>query len=999
MSVKRIAPEKFFQGGLVMKVIGNVLVAFYACIFASTGTAQGLAPAPRIISFDIRAQGMVDALNDWAQQTGMQLIFPNDEAADQLRAPEVKGKFTAQAALEKLIAGSPLTYTFINPKMVAVKQGTKVAIRPTVDVGALKSAGLDVLMASLDETVEVTGSRLLMPRSDLRANPYVETPVPVTVFNREKIESLGVSSISDMLKFLPQQPVQRDQYPLTTGSQQADLRGLGVDMTLVLLNGRRMFATANALDWNTFDLNTIPVTAVERVEVLSDSASAIYGADAVGGVVNVITKKNVSHPTLDLHYGGASGGADERRAALSYGLSEGRLRATLLLDYFDRGFLLGAARDRLNNQDFRRFGGDDWRSAQANPGNITSRTAANLPGLPSRTAAVPSGSTGVGLTPADFLETAGQQNLVSLGKYRTLIPKVRRRNVWASIDFDLTSHANVFGDFLVSDRDSDFQMEPAVLAGVTVGAANPFNPFRATGTAVSVDFLMTGMGPRWSFYEATLYRGLAGIRGTAGRWDWEMTMLRSDEVGTGARYNRVDTARVRAALASSDPALALNPFQDGPGGSPELLASLRDDYVYRQELAAKQVAGVIRGKLVAVPAGDVEAVVGGEWLQSDTQIHEDYSIDQGREVTAFFAELRIPVIAAAMEVFAARSLTVTLAARHDHYSDFGNTLNPQYGLVWKPVDSLMLRASYSMSFRAPSMFELYAPRQTLHGVQIEDPLRNNLSSPVTFVTGGNEELQPTEGDSFSIGFAFAPVSFERFRFSGSYWRIRLDDRVRLLDYGLMALYSEQFPGRIIRAEPTPSDIAAGLPGVITYIDISRVNFGSIETDGTDVAASYSIDTLAGKFVPSVSATWVNHFAEVNVPGLPPVDRVGLASLSGSIPRWRAAATMLWQHSEFAISATARFMSSYQDTDVNSGRAIGRTLAAQTLLDLQASVDVGRRWGERSAWLSGMKFVAGVSNVFDKEPEFSEMGTEYGSDAQQSDFRQRFVYARLSMRFQ
>ena len=168
--------------------------------------------------------------------------------------------------------------------------------------------------------------------------------------------------------------------------------------------------TAANAAFNAFDLNMIPIAAVERVEVLSDAASAVYGADAVGGVVNLILKRELERVEADVRYGAASGGAEERRASLSGGFGTERVNASLVLDYFDREFLLGAERERWRDQDYGRFGGTDSRSANANPGNITSRTGANLPGLSSTWAAVPVGSTGIGLTPADFEATAGQRN-------------------------------------------------------------------------------------------------------------------------------------------------------------------------------------------------------------------------------------------------------------------------------------------------------------------------------------------------------------------------------------------------------------------------------------------------------------------------------------------------------------------------------------------------------------------------------------------------------------
>jgi iron complex outermembrane receptor protein len=157
---------------------------------------------------------------------------------------------------------------------------------------------------------------------------------------------------------------------------------LGKGATLVLIDGRRTITSAFLGAQGGFDLNSIPLAAVDRIEVLSDSASAIYGADAVGGVVNVILKKNIESPSASFYYGGADGGADETRASLAAGLSGDRFRVSATLDYLYRDFLMGSQRDRSANADFRRFGATDFRVATADPGNILSATAANLPGCP-----------------------------------------------------------------------------------------------------------------------------------------------------------------------------------------------------------------------------------------------------------------------------------------------------------------------------------------------------------------------------------------------------------------------------------------------------------------------------------------------------------------------------------------------------------------------------------------------------------------------------------------
>jgi iron complex outermembrane recepter protein len=837
----------------------------------------------------------------------------------------------------------------------------------------------------------VTGSRLRYSLQDIRANGFVDTPAPVTVFNRQRIDQLGASSVGQILSYAPQQPFRRFEGSTISGAEITQLRGLGFDSTLILVNGRRTIPSANTVSVNTFDLNTIPLAAVERVEILSDSASAVYGADAVGGVINVILKKDVPRPMIDVHYGAADGGAEERRISLSGGYSTDRLHTLLVLDYFDRGLLLGSDRERWADQDYRRFGSADRRTTATRPGNITSLTMDNLPGLPSRFAAVPAGRQGQ-LTQADFLATAGQQNKDSLLKYSAIVPQTNRRSAAGFADFDITSAVNVFAELLYANRRNTFQYDPLVLDDVVVPATNYYNPF---GVDVSVDYVLAGLGPTQPRNDSELIRAIAGLRGAVGKWDWELSALNTDEDSELWFQNRADPIKVFAALAQSDPARALNVFEDGPGGSPEFLASLLSDrQIFRSSSTGTQGLAVIRGQLGMLPAGAIETVLGGEWLDSDIVFKDDFTfVEHGRSASAAFAELRVPIVNSAMQIPAVDGLSLTLAARNDHYSDFGDSFNPQFGLVWRPNSSLLLRASYGTAFRAPSLYELHAPRQEYLNVQILDPVRGNEPASVRFITGGNPELEATEADSFTAGLVLTPESLRGLQLSSTYWRLQMRNGVKILPFNIILANAERFADRIVRAPASDTR-----PGVLQSLDVSYINFGSAETSGIDMAGMYSFDTRIGRFSPSVSATWVADYKVVDLPDTPEVDTVGLASnVTGSILKWRATATVGWAMDSLGLSATGRYSPAYDDAHPFTGRT-GRRIPSQFLLDLQATLDIEKLLGGRSSWLPGLKLTAGASNVFDEEPHFSEVTDGLGFDPSQGDLRQRFMYMRLSTTF-
>ena len=518
---------------------------------------------------------------------------------------------------------------------------------------------------------------------------------------------------------------------LGDGTQFADLRGLGFDTTLVLINGRRTFASASALSVNAFDLNSIPLGAVERVEIVSDSTSAIYGADAIGGVVNIRLRENIPEPRLDIDYGAADGGAVERHAAFGASGSSGRVRGSIVLDYFDRSPLLGRERDRWNNQDFTRFGGMDWRSPTASPGNVSSATLENLPDLSSNFAAIPATGSGAALTPADFLATAGQRNLESLWRYHFVAEAGTRKSAFAHGEYGFTEQLTAYADLLYVDGEKFDQFEPPALSSALVGGANPYNPF---GSDVIVDALLTDLGPQTFTNRSEMVRSVTGLLGRIGEWEWEGSLQANQNDATTTRARELDPVLVGDALVASDPHDALNPFGGSGANSPALLASLLappSQSRYRTE--ARQSVASVRGPLAALPAGDLELIAGAEWREERVRYDQgsplNVSGSNARSILAGFGELRLPLVNEAAQIPAVHDLVVVLSGRLDDYSDVGRIFSPEYALIWRPTEALTLRTSLAESFRPPPLFDVSQSGE-IRFVVIGD-----------FGTGKNEQTQ------------------------------------------------------------------------------------------------------------------------------------------------------------------------------------------------------------------------------------------------------------------
>ncbi|GFE84590.1 TonB system transporter [Steroidobacter agaridevorans] len=1000
-------------------IAGVVAAVLSGCVWPETALAQHAreqAPAAQEYALDIPRLPIIEALKEFTTQTGLLISFWPDAQTDQARlVGPLRGKFTAEIALTRLLAESGLTYRRTNERSLVVmapsllgapRNGVsgsdqdrsrlaegqpylrKQQRPPEESLTVIGRAGSNAIIGKpeverVDEVI-VIGSRI---------DRNGEGPAPVQVFTRRMIDDLGAASIPDVLRYVPQQPFTRAQHYYTNGAEYSQMRGVGGDTTLILINGRRVVPTTNSLALNAFDLNSIPLAAVERIEVLSDSASAIYGADAMGGVINLMLKKDIPQPVLDVQYGGANGGADLLRASFSAGYRTERLRSSVIFDYYQRDFLLGAERELWRNQDYTRYGGLDFRSPAGVPGTVSSLDGDNLPGLSSSFAMVPVGSSGIGLTPQDFVATAGLRNRTGTLSTLSIVPKAERRSVAVFGEFDLAQDLMAFAEVLYTNRRVISQEGFYPVQGALVPADNPFNPFQQP---VRVDFILDGLEPGRFEHDMDWIRGAFGLRGGLNsRWQWEVAAIASTEADDALSTVDLSAARLDAALAERDPARALNPFVDGPAGSGELLASLIAPERSRHVSRGRQLSAFVQGELFELPTGAVQAVVGGEW-RDEEMVYDDRTlpVNNGRDVRAAFTELRAPLIG---PTASGRGdvLAMTLAARVDDYSDFGSTLNPQFGLLWRPAEGVLLRGSYGTSFRPPSIFELHAPRTTVTNAAVRDPARNNGLSTVTFVAGGNPDLRPIEADSMTTGFVITPSAAPGLRLLANYWRIHTEHRVTFLHFTSLLANEEAFHDRILRDTPTQADIDAGMPGRLLQLDISRMNFGRLSTSGIDVEAKYELSTRWGDFTPSVSATWIDEFTSVEAPGVPAVDRVGIANPAGSIPRWRVVGSLGWKRPGLGLSTTVDWLPGYMDAD--SAGLTGRRLPSRTVVDVQASFAMDELIGTNLLW-DDLTLQLGVKNVFDELAPFSEIGFSTGFDSSQGDLIGRFSYLRLSKGF-
>lgn len=977
---------------MARSILVGVLVCL-ALVLAATADAQAPSKDFRKKEYpiDVAQQAVTPALEKLSDQTGIYYGYsPTTPEEEQIVVGPVRGKYTIEEALRRLLRPTGLTFSWINSRTISIQRPPPPPPKVETPPQARRPQKVQRTRQAVPrERLEDGGvlDEVIVERAWLRS--LDQPSASVVLLDREAIDRSGVSTIFDLMKLLPQQPFLRPDGFRSNGAQYVELRGLGPDTTMVLISGRRAFASAASFIANAFDLNTIPLSAVERVEVLLDTTSVKYGTDAIGGIVNIVLRDEVGHPSAEVYYGASQGGGDQLTASVRLGHKGDGAKAAVILDYSTVQTLLGAERHLWANQDYRRFGSVDQRSINSSPGNVTSFLPGNLPGLASPIAAIPEGIAGERIALGELLP--GQRNYESLLSYFPIVPASRRASVVASAQANLSPDLDVAAELMYVDRSIRFPIVPPFLPGLPV-MINPFNPFPAP---VVVNTLLEGIGPQEQNVDSTVVRGVGSIRGKARAWDWEVSLLRSEEDAEQWTDNLLDFARVLQALNNPDPDQALNVFRPGPAASPEVLRSLvAAPRVENFATDASQASAFASGSVVELPAGPLTAILGGEWRKESVQF--DSALDSfGREVGAGFAELTIPVLGEP-DLSVPRRLSLTIAGRYDDYTDFGGFLNPQYGLVWRPYRDWTVRASYARSFRPPSMYELYFPNLEIPSLTpVSDPRRDREAASPRLLTGGNPDLDATRGESFSAGLEFKPHAFDPLKLTATYWHIAMDNRVTpVLQPTFVVANEALFPQRVIRDEPTPADVTAGRPGRILQVDISRMNFGRLTTSGIDLGASYALDSALGHFGASVLTTWIDKFETLDVQPTA-ASRVNLANDTiGTITKWRGVASLDWQRGALATTTRVRYIPSYDDT--LGGVRTGRTIPAQTFLDLQLAIDLGKLV-DGTLW-RGVELAAGAANVLDEQPHFAEVGGAAGYDNSQGDLKGRFWYLRLGKTF-
>ena len=846
------------------------------------------------------------------------------------------------------------------------------------------------------ELIMVTGSFV-------RRSENFESPSPLAVLDAGDIDSIGAKSIADITQTLTintgaENTPDAFTQNATAGTSNINLRGLGVASTLILLNNKRQVVNAqnNNGGVNFVDTSSlVPMIAIDRMEVVKDGASALYGSDAVAGVVNFITKTDYEGAQISLDYqDGAHGDNKEYNLQGLWGAVGDDSSILAAISYTNRSPLF--TRDRRISRPV------DDSSSLGNPGSyfigptpfIDPTGCGEFGGLPLLLA--PPGTVpglDVGLCRFDF------------GKGFSFVPDESRVTTYVKATKQLTENIEWTTEITSARNRAERGGSPSfpILTFPTVPANHPNNVFGQDvsyfGREVGNDANGNALPGDPANTESDTFRFMTMVQGELedGFWEVSYTAARNDFLFTG---NDTLAQEFQNALRGfggqgCDPIAGVagegrceyfNPFATQFTTSPNS-QNVIDSFTGRQSIDSESNLEVAEAflstELFEMDGGVAGIAVGVQYRYQDLfQDHDSQSnqdkfafvignpdIGGEQDVVAVFGELALPV---------SEDIDIQIALRYEDYGgSIGDTIDPKLAISWRATDDFSLRASVSTSFRAPSIFQRDGGGTGLN--QVSDPITGGTFFAAVR-SSGNEDLVPEESTAFNVGFSFEPV--DDLSIEVDYWSFDFTNLITQESFQAILNAEPQNPDRVVR-------VGDPLNGPIIRINTTYVNANSLETSGLDLVANYKIDTDIGTFTPNISATYILAYDLVD-PQAGQIDGVGSRNYNNigtSTPELKANFGLNWTHENYSANIFARHIDSYTD-DQNDLREIESHLT----WDAQLNIDLGGLFETDSAYI----LTFGGVNLTDQDPP--QVYTNGGFDSKVHDPRGRQVYARLAIEF-
>lgn len=1031
----------------------------------------GTALAQAAFRVDVPPQPLADALRAVGQQTSTNILFEPDLVKG-LRAAAVRADLTSDEALATLLKGTGLAAQRTSADTIVIKraaapptslstsgggdplpspgygrgaggEGMRVA---QADQGMSTSANSssanqnsDTSSDSQGQKVEpyqpkipevlVKGSKLL--DMDIKRTP--DDPQPYVVFDREQIAQSGATSLEDFFKNrLTMNTVsgvnaQSDLTGLSGNQSQINLRGLGTNQTLILIDGHRTSSVNSFGTPQQFDINGIPLAAIERIEILPTTASAIYGGSATGGAVNIILRRDYSGLETRLTYDRpftANAGLGTANLSAGFNLEDGKTNVLIAGTYSDGSNLAVGDRDFLqrgraailanNANNYQIFTDDNGRAPLGGTPNIASADGSNLVlnnGTPlnSPITYVPVGYAGTADGGAALVANAGKYNLnlantlqYSGGRLSSLEKTPTLESLTTTLRRQFGPRVQAFLEASASSNAGDYRSSFAVFRPFDLPAGTANNPFRQE-ILVTVP---TNSAPSTTSSTDVNHRLMGGvIVSLPGAWTseadytWDQSRF-SFHVGPGSL-----TPAASAAVTAGSIDIMRDTNAYPVDFSPYLNHGTDTQIPFRTTLkdASLRFAGPVG---ISLPAGEPQIATLLEHRDVDLS-DGSYGggtfliFDPGRSqsVDSAYAEVRVPLVSSKNSVAGIRELELQISGRHDEYTTHGvssflcctataiaNTVitrsvnkirstDPLFALRYQPVQDVVLRGSYGTGFLPPAVDQIVPRPVSSDPCIAPDPLRGNTLASFPCVFGGNSHLQPEQSKSWSAGLILTPRVLRDLRVSVDYTNIRKTDNITSVSQSDIATLEAL--GRITRGPNLPGD-QPGWAGPITFADDSLVNLLKAQIQAYDVQFDYKLSTAGeGVFNFFALGTWETHYKTQAAAGSPFVENVGVGSSNPL--KFKANAGATWTRRQWTVGWSANYFDSYwvnaaHTVDVNQG---SDHIPSQIYHDLFATYrfDAGMsRNSVPSDVFSGLEITLGLKNILNKQPPFDASNT-------------------------
>ncbi len=932
---------------------------------------QAWAEGP-VAQFNLPAEPLPQAILEFYRQCGVEAIYAATPQVLKLKTHAVAGRMASSMALQRMLAGTGLTFSFDSPRSVILRPAPKIpaAALPARAVIARSLPAAQLTVARL-RPVMVTGSLIRGVHSAV---------APLVYVRGAQLRQAAYPDVEQALYALPMVSLigPREDLGVDNNVQYGagiNLRGLGVGATLVLVNGRRQ--PLGGLTGDFVDVSTIPWSAVRRIEVLPNGASALYGADAVAGVVNIIMRDDFTGAQTEARYGTAPDGRAEWMFAQLLGTRWRGGHAMIDYQYSDATPLAAASRAYAANANKTPYGGANYDSYFTSPGNIVNPfTLQPAYGVAAHTAGPP--------TAADLSTTISLQNPFRAAQ---IFPDRMAHELYGSVSQRIGSRVELFvqGRYAARNTALAALSDSALLA---VPPSNPFyvNPYPTVPyTLVAYNFGEL-LGPTRFASNSRVYDGTAGATIRLGG-HWQMTLSESDgrQKLWAQEYGVASQTALAAALADPNAAAAFNPFAAATPANVAAAQAANQTYPRRSASGIESSDLVADGPVARLPAGEARLAVGVErrvetldLTVPDLQNPQAplRAVHYGRRVESVYSQLHVPLLGAARDSGQPARLALDLAGRYDHYSDFGGTFNPMARLEWIAVPWLKLRASWGRSYRAPKLDDLYDTSQNVSGMTVlPDPQSPSGRSLVLAEQGSNPNLREETARTWTAGFDLSPwrgAQLSVTYYSIDYWN-RIEQPATGDPLGILQHAAQWAP--VIERNPSAAQIAAVCTSAqfigpvatclashpAAIVDLRLANLAATRTRGIDIEARERFVSAWGHFHAALFGTDVLDFDQSVTPNLPATDILDTVGNPLSV---RLRGTLGWsRHGRSEPGWAGALIVNYTGGYRNPGSTLVPVVCAWTTLD--ASVE----YRLRASRLGRTLLSFNVVNVFNHAPPF------------------------------